>query len=273
MLALGFLLVEGAVAAEPGDAPSKANAGAGSALGSSLRAVAVDYRKIESGQQGNGFAAAQIKVNYRFLICSDGVVIAYYFEPDSVVASQNYWASGNIIQSGVSKPRPTAVEFGGTVNLGAAIVGQFDDKSAGGTASRLDCSSRTQKVGNVSDYLGPKATAAQTQAFLDGLSLRPAPMSVALTDETLDRAGQSKSNDAGSKTISNATALNSAAAATSQAATAANAKAMQDYMDQLQQSRQAIADFKTKRAEYESELQAAKEARARYEQQFHPNQD
>jgi hypothetical protein len=266
-LALGLMLQGGTGGiAQPAPAASSS---APAVPMTATRSALLDFKKIESASQGNGYAQAQIKVDYRFLICSNAVTLAYYFNPASIAVSPIYWASGNVVKVEKARVRPAVIEFAGTVSFGPTVVGQFDDRAVGPGPVPLNCSSPGQKIGAASDYLGPKATAVQIQAFLDALSLKPAPMTIALTDDALDKIGMPKPVEAEVPKPSLAAQLNTAQAA--QASSTTSSKAMQDYLDQLQQSQQAIADFKAKRTEYESELEAARQARARYDQQFGPS--
>lgn len=242
-LALSLLIASPGGAQQPGDqatAPIAATV---------EQTVPLAFLPISASDQGDGYAQAHATLSYRFMICATDIVMGYRFDPASIVSSGVYWFNGNRIETAPKLVNPT-IRISGSITAGSDLLVSISDVTVPVSSQPLSCSSSPYRIGALSDYLGPKATAEQARHLIESLSFRPAPLKTALLNDTLRAPAQQ-------------------AAATPEPAPQPN-PAMANYLAELQRSQQQTADFQAKRLEYESELQAARDARARYEAQYGP---
>ncbi|HEY8616820.1 hypothetical protein [Phenylobacterium sp.] len=149
--------------------------GATLAQSSTQRTVSVPFAAPGSG---DGYVSGSVGVTYSFIACMGEAHIAYSLNEGSATAASSYRLGGKTYPATGAPPQPSSIRFAGTVYRGPGAVGSFADGLAGKALGMGCFSGQTQKFGMIADLVGPKATAAQVEAYLNSLRVVVQPANV-----------------------------------------------------------------------------------------------
>jgi len=130
----------------------------------------VNFQAPQRGE--SGYAGVTFKVEYMLIGCFGELHLAYSVVPNSVRSSNgSYWLDDRVYQ--VQPPSTTinAVTLNGTVTLGPVQIGRFGDNFAAQALGFGCFSGQTKKIAMLKDHLPPNPSKAQTQAFIDKLTV------------------------------------------------------------------------------------------------------
>ena len=144
------------------------------AQSSTPRTVSVPFTAASQ----DGYVNAAMRVTYAFITCQGEMHIAYSLDEGSATAGPSYRLGGKTYPAAGAPPQPISIQFAGTVHRGPSSVGSFNDGLAGKALGMGCFSGQSQKIANIADVVGPKATAEQITAYYAGLTVQVRPGAV-----------------------------------------------------------------------------------------------
>lgn len=124
---------------------------------------------------GDGYESGSVGVTYAFIACMGEMHIAYSLNEGSAVAAPGYRLGGKTYPATGAPPQPSSIRFAGTVYRGPQPVGSFADGLTGKALGMGCFTGQTQKIANLSDVVGPKATPDQVTNYFNSLRITVEP--------------------------------------------------------------------------------------------------
>src|SRR5690606_2212713 len=119
----------------------------------------------------DGYESASVDVRYNLMSCAGDITIAVERVKASVRVSPAYWYQGTRVPASEQSPTSPLVRFYGDLFYGSKVIGQF--RMQAGDALGFDCfSGDTQTITKLSNHVGPKATKAERDRFIESLTIR-----------------------------------------------------------------------------------------------------
>lgn len=149
-----------------------ASAAASAQSGSSTRTVIVPFAGPGTG---DGYESGTVGVTYAFIACQGEMHIAYSLNEGTATVAGRYRLGGQTYPAAGAPPQPSSIRFAGTVYRGPQSVGSFADGLTGKALGMGCFTGQTQKIANIADVVGPKATPAQITGYFNSLRITVEP--------------------------------------------------------------------------------------------------